>query len=212
MADIRQTTSTLDNFNRANENPIASPWVARFSGSGRGRIDSNILKPVSSSTWIDSWTTKTFDNDACEVWATTWSVADGNEFWYCSLLQNLNGTSVLDGYVTRAQHITGGILRWTISRYDNETQTQLGANVDLGLLVENFLITFRREGSDLVSYSSEDAGANWTERIRRTDSTYTTGLYLGLGTGTNDGTGPGWDNFGGGPAEAFTPQIYRRTY
>lgn len=80
LADIRQTTTPLDNFNRANEDPIASPWIARFSGSGRGRINTNRLINSTTATFLDSYTTTPCDGDACEVWATAWSVTDGSEF------------------------------------------------------------------------------------------------------------------------------------
>lgn len=183
--------------------------MPRFAGGARGRIVTNRLINVDGSTFLDVWTTQSFDGDAAEVWAEAWSAADANEFWYIALLANPNGTNVLDGYVGRLRKPAGNPAVMEFLRYDNQVLSGVLATVN-AVFGQPDLALLRREGNDIVLHHSTDAGANWTEKLRLADTNYTTGLYPALGIGTTDATGPAWEYIGGGSAEEFIPQIIRR--
>jgi YD repeat-containing protein len=202
LADIR-TTPPLDNFNRANENPIAAPWVPRVAGGARGRLFNQQLINVNTSTFIDVYTAAP---NSTEVWAQTAGNLDQQEFWYIALLANPNGSGVLDGYAAQYVDPTNLPPRWNLLRYDNGVLSQPLATAQVTASLPSYFL-LRREGGDVVIYRSGDSGANWTQDLRHADATYTTGLYPGLGIGTIDATGPSWDNLGGGPGGTPPTQL-----
>ena|SRR3990167_332429 len=190
------TTGTLDNFNRADEDPLTGGgnWgsVPVFVGYDLHRIISNQVASggdtsVSSTTY---WASAT--NANCEVWCDVPVAPANSTDSYVSLMLRLaQPNSSADGYL--AEFLYDGTL--TIYRIDNETLTALGASVDFGTFGNNDAVGFEASGSTLKAYYKA-SGGSWVEQLSRTDSTYGAGGFIGLFTRRTAATRV--DNFSGG--------------
>ena len=211
MADIRQTTVILDDFNRADESIIQSPWQLAYTsfGASPAQLFTNALRgrvfPPTAS--VSYWSTESYNGDGAEVWATAVGSAPQAEGWRMGLMSDVGGTSI-DGYQC-LMHNGIGPDTWGIRKYTNATFFTL-ASVQHALPIGQVEICLMRcKGAQVEVWSSVDAGANWTLIVSATDSTYRTNLYAVLGT---TGKATGWDNFGAGSTQnPWVPQYIRRT-
>ena len=208
MADIRQSVTIKDDFNRANADPVGAPWATANSGGwAQMAISSNQLigtqtPPTSSGSY---WTTRSWDYDQAEVWATAVGTVGNNEDWRLGLMRD-DGVGVRDGY-TLHYGLSAGNDFWQFRRYDDGSFTGIALDDNPSVtLGSGSLALVRRNGANVEGWVSTDGGANWTNVLTATnDTTYTTGLYAMLGAGGNV---MGWDDFGGGPL--ITPQQHYR--
>lgn len=213
------TTPTLDDFNRADENPL--------SGGG------NWAGPVGGGTWI--WAdglvphqvrlqaiharNQSVSNNAGSYWVAqfpagdveVWGVVEGNvgssEDIGIFLHLTDPATTSIDGYLASFVDrgaLTDGADLW---RFDNgSTGTMLASNYDDHMPGSGDIILFRRVGNDLEIWLGE--GGVWTNKITDTDSTYTGAGHAALYIGTDDASFVGFG--GGAPIDVeFVPQVMR---
>ena len=196
------TTPILDDFNRANEDPLYQwgNWaLGSIDGAGQTlEIVSNRAGHNESSDAgleADSYRPVEISGDA-EVYATFASLGGGQ--WYLYLhLQQVGGAG-WDGY--RA--------RWTVSSASDSFRIEKvvdGVATTLanggGIEAANGdTVLLRRLGNSLEFWWLRPPGS-WTQLLTATDATYQSGK---LGLGMNS-IGFGWDDFGGSGSTTQPP-------
>lgn len=217
MADIRQSTAFLDDFNRADENPLSGGgnWAQTDTALGPAmRLLTNKATSPSGQTISSSyWVPLALDGDDAEAWGHPVNGGANGIAWGLGLFKDLGGSSLVDGYRFRIDVSSSGGF-YTLGRYDNGVRTAIQANVAGAPTGGTGLLLIRRNGNDVEGWQAANTdGSDFTLRISGTDTTYTTGLHPALSISDNSGGSIlQWDWFGGGPAEEFVPQIYRRVY
>ncbi|MGH2359056.1 MAG: hypothetical protein ACRDGM_00715 [bacterium] len=191
------TTSILDNFNRANEDPLsdagrwASPW---FSSSGVMQIVSNVAKGTAAITFDDMTRVTAYGPD-CEVFSTlvTKSATPGAANWYHGTRIASPGTGSMDCYDFTTEWVAGaGNDISKIVRIDNTVQTVLGAT-----FVQEQVNGDRAGGASIADSHTfyYNGGGGWTALATRGDATYMTTGRIGFGLKESDIE---LDDFGGG--------------
>lgn len=203
MADIRQNPTIKDDFNRADENPLASPWLVSDTGIWLPMVlKSNSITHQLGGSSQSHWTTATFDGDAAECWATRIGGSGPFIAWGIAIWSTV-GAGAVDGYRFRLENESN----YTLRRFNNGVTGSL-LDSDAGVIPGAIHMLIRRNGNDVEGWVSVDQNT-WTLVVSATDTTYTTGFYLSLGIiDESNSQILGWDNFGGG-AEANRTQIYR---
>lgn len=188
------STSILDNFNRANENPIAGGWSANpvYFGISTARVVSNTLRARNTGT----------DTIAHPYWNTTFAanqeayvtVSDASTvsdvLVLCRATDVNTGTFLNDHYAVR---MTGGnfSLRETINDTDADLASvaqTLSSGDSLGI----------RCNSTTISGWYKASGGSWVKLLQVTDNSLTGSGFIGIMlTVTSSGTGD-LDDFGGG--------------
>lgn len=207
MADIRYNTEFLDDFQRANEIPIQYPWVYEGFSATTASLVNNAFQGGAGDTqyrWegLNAGPYNTGD-DPLEVWGQPGPGCDLTEalrigFFtssgtgYMLIIINGLGTAVWD-----IRHYTGGF-----SVIDSVAH-------EFPFGFPNDLVLVRIEGGLLTTWYSVDNGDNWEGPINSVGASGS-GLYMFLGTSTDDGANPSWKGFGGGTLIDEIPQIYRR--
>ena len=201
LADIR-TTPLLDDFDRPNENPLSGggSWAKADSSSNVIQLVNNqvTLPGQTSIVSLYQWTPEALDGDV-EVWATLRGSLDDGAAADLGIVTEVGGTNQMDGYVLRAVN-TFGFAGWQIRKRTNWGGLQVLAQSGFtgGGVATGHVVLFRREGNALQGWRSKDGGATWALEISAADSTYKTGLSIGLGFSVAVATSPAWDDFGGG--------------
>lgn len=211
MADIR-TTGLLDDFNRADENPLSGGgnWAFNQFLSNQLKLASNTAVGIDASTFQGSyWTPSTFSDDM-EVWGTvSGDAGENNTGWLLGFMKEMDGATTADGYYFQIRNPVGA---WTadIQRVANDVPTAIKVYAEPPSLLAGHLLLMQRVGDDLTVYHSEDGGANWTAYgTPVTDTTYMTGLGVFIGVDNGTSSLPGWTDVGGGEPIEFVPQIMR---
>lgn len=214
MADERQTTVVLDDFNRADEIPLSGGgnWAEVIPASGGPlELDNNNAEPGGANSRSSYWTPMTMDNDDCECWAEPVGGNSPSLAWGVGLYRD-PGTSTGDGYLFRSETTTGGG-RWRMYKLTDGTFTQMGAEVTPTALSgggSGKMSMIRRNGNDIEGWYDGTADGVYdafTLIMTRTDTDYMTDMHAALELFGSDILA--WDNFGAG-ADVFVPQIYRR--
>jgi len=190
----------LDTFNRANTGPPPSAsWTSDLLAKGADeaglRVVSNKLSavPMTSPPKVASgwWSTPFGKNQ--EVYVTQ---RDGGAFSNFELWARVTnpGTTGVTGYLVTLYHEG-----FVVQKYGGGTYTDIGAPGDYptgpgATLDDNWGVGFSVVGSVLSVYFKSPTGA-WTLQATRTDSTYTTGSYIGI---LNYDSNLAYDDFGGG--------------
>ena len=161
------------------------------------------------------WTPSTFDGDV-EVWAHLNTGLDDGASMSLGLISSAGGYGgSWDGYHLRIINtFSASTTRWEIYRIDNGSATLVASTLDsvVSLPSGDHVVLFRRSGNDLQGYKSSDDGLNWTLGVSVTDSTYTTGMNVGVGTSVQSITDyPGWYTVGGG-VDNWMPEFIRRPW
>lgn len=201
------TTSVLDNFNRANENPLstAGNWGAPIHDPATG--GAMTMKLVSNAIQDDSladgggsgqayWDGANFGPGA-EVFVTipTWWANASSDFWLW-MHGRSEGSSAMDGYKLYVS-TSGGNNIWQLYRLDNEVATQLGADLGTQNISNGDAIGLECTASGIFQAYYKASGGGWaTVGSTRSESTYTSG-HIGVSKGFNDTTSS-LDDFGGG--------------
>ena len=193
----------LDDFNRANENPLANGnWtIGVLSTDVDLQINTNTMALTSDPATRNSayWSASQFGPDA-EAYITG-DVMDQSQTastHYVEVCVRLASpdTAGVDGYCARFSDI-GDTIR--IFRLDNGTFTQLGADISQAI-TNSDSVGLSAVGSTLEVWQKAVAGS-WTSRGTRTDSTYSAAGYISVGGVGFSGNTP-YDNFGGGTIAA----------
>lgn len=206
MADIR-TAPAVDDFNRANEDPAALPWLKADSSNWAADMhitSTNLVGHAGDSMY--AYTEVQLTPGDCEIWGEADSLADLTEGWRMCLLANPGAGAT--GYAMRyAAGIGNDTL--TINRVSGGSQVNLLTITDTfwGSFIFYWLMRLNGDAVEVwVSLATLDT---WFLGGTVDDTTYRTGLYGGLGISTDDGTGPWWRGFGA-TLDDEIPQIYRR--
>lgn len=218
MADIRQNPTFLDDFDRADEAPLSGGGNWAFLDS----VWSSPMELVSNEATHDGdftfsfsyWTPEAWDGDEAEAWGFATGGGAGGLAWYIGIQKDVGGSNAVDGYALGFLIFTGNNTSlvlyealngsYVIRDQADDPGGPFDPNGDLYLLI-------RRNGNDVEGWGSAD-GVTWTLGVSVTDTTYTTGLFAGIGCNDNGGfQSVEWRDFGGGPTE-FIPQIYRRPF
>ncbi len=191
------TTAVLDNFNRT-ENPLSDggKWTGGTWGS-TGVLATNGTQVYYTGT---SSNPQYYRNDQtygpdCEVYCTV-AVKPGSNSgfgWLHARIQQV-GSAAADGYVIRIVEVVAGTDTVEIYRLDNGSFTLLGSAFSQELAAGDS-VGFEAVGSTLSVYYKASAGS-WTSLGSRTDTTYASAGYIGIGGATN--TAFRLDDFGGG--------------
>jgi len=199
------TTAVIDNFNRADGQAsfTGGGWTNQIEGANSGTLTivSNQLAVFSngageaSSAWYN---TSTYGAD-CEVYCTVPVKAGaGNPTELYARVQS-PGSAAIDGYRVRLWDDAGTDF-FDVSRTDNGANTVLGATISQEYAAgDSFGMSII--GSTIEVWYKPSAGA-WTSLGTRTDSTYSSAGYLGVGMWFSTGR---VDDFGGGTVVGTLP-------
>jgi hypothetical protein len=174
----------VDNFNRADQNPLASGWSALQVKGGAGNLQvlANQLAAIAAA-YGEAMAPGTYGPD-CEVFCTMAAFSGG---WDLSLRVTNPGTPQACGYIVEA-----GSGSQQIYRLDNGTPNPLGAGFG-GATIAGDKFLFRAIGSRLEVWRF--TGGNWVLQGSRTDSTYKSAgkvaVALWNATGRIDDVGAG---------------------
>lgn len=185
------TAPHLDDFNRANENPLADgnwsgPW---FGAEDELQILSNVVA-ADTAPGNSAWTAETFGLDS-EIRLTIATVpADGQNIGLGLRLVDLGAN--VDGYLAIHVQLAAAADFFRYFRVDNGVPTVLGSDINQ-VLAANDGMGLEMIGSTLtVNYNT---GSGWTAVSSRSDSTYTAAGNIGLRL---TDTTARLDNVGGG--------------
>lgn len=179
------TTSVLDSFTRADENPLAGIWLGALTNTeNQLQLVSNTAAAPDAAAFCGSYTTSTSAD--CEAYATVSTNDAGNRSeLYLRVFTDASG---LDGYCVSRVGST-----WSIRKKTNSADAAIGATATQAFSAGDSM-GITAYGTTLEGWYKPAAGA-WTMVLSRTDSTYTSGGYLGLRA---FGTTYRFDDFGGG--------------
>lgn len=172
------TLGILDDFNRADEDPLALGWAGPiFSGERQLRISSNQAAPHSVDLYGNSYWNSSAIGPDIECYCTlssSWAASDRIIFYFRSTV----GASV-SGYRVAFRNIAGDHLVF-IERMDANVNTTLGATIDpADTFASGDKFGAEMIGNTINAYYKQGAGA-WTSLGSRTDSTYTGTGYIGV--------------------------------
>lgn len=185
------TNPVLDNFDRANEAPLANgTWTCPFESSGNSlRILSNVA--AANGTFSDCyWSFRVFGPKS-EAYATmSTKSANGGATFVNVRLKDV-GVSP-DGYEADIEPLAGTDASTTY-RIDNQAYTALGASFSQEWAAGD-AIGLEAIGSTITTYRKPVAGS-WGSIFTATDTTYA--AAGNIAGGINDTTGR-MNDFGGG--------------
>lgn len=212
MADIRQNTAVLDDFNRADGPPGANWSTVDTAVWSQMEIDSNTLTHKTGEVTSHSYWNADgpFDHDDCEAWG--WAVGGnaGGAAWGIGLMRDF-GSNSAEGY--RFRNAIGGASDsdWLIERFTNGARTIIATNTT-GHANGDFFMLIRRKGSSVEGWWSLD-GDDWDLAVSVTDTSYTGNLWMTLASSDNSLSQLcDWDYFGGGPKTTWMPEFIRRPW
>lgn len=189
------TTGLIDNFNRADQNPLADGWTNRVrTGAVDLRILSNQVAANAGSHASAYRTTAVGPDSEAYVIIATKAANDGHVgVW--ARLQTPGTTGTADGYVF-AGFTRAGTDEWQLFRMDNDALTQLGATVTEEIVAGDSV------GIEIIGTTirgmRKTSGA-WEEQLSVTDATYTESGNIGLDLSETTSRG---DDFSGGTVVA----------
>jgi len=198
------STSILDNFNRANEDPIAGIWTNGLSGTGQCEVLSN---QIHGSSGTDTcYTTATYDEDQ-EVFITWPNLStlnqDANVFIYLCIQPTDIGSVNWDGYGVRVRRVTAGNDLIRLVRITNDSVTNLGTGWSAGEFGDGWKTGVRREtGGTFTLYI--DQGSGWAQEDQITGETFYSCDTTHLGYEGTQVSSEG-DDFGGGDVVSAGP-------
>jgi len=206
LGDIR-TTPLLDDFDRANENPLSGGgnWAKADASSQGIQLLNNKVTLAAGGLARYEWTPAAVDGDV-EVWARYAGAGmDDGAAAELVIVTDVGGSNQVDGYALRAVNTFGGA-GWQIRRLQNWSATVIASAPfgPGGISDAGQLVLFRRSGTALEGWRSLDGGATWAREITVTDATYTANLHVGLGFSIALASSPSWDDFGGGATSSPT--------
>jgi hypothetical protein len=215
------TTPTLDDFNRADENPLSQSgaWSSTALGGGSWagiwggttatlRLVSNLAGNQGGTGQSASFRTATIPAGDAQVWGIqSGATGSAEAMGLCLHLQDA-GASGVDGYIARSVDVAGFPDVADIWRITNGTPTRIKlVQADHTHQGGRYLL-FQRVGDDLELWllpPGGDPDTDWELLADVADTIYTGG-HLGLYCQTDDAS---WSGFGGGGPISFRPQVMR---
>lgn len=189
-------TIILDNFNRADESPLAGGWGGIiFSSTDPPDIVSNQLTNTGPTYNVQTYYYNTnYGPGVVEAYMTMVDcVIPGT----CDFLLWMHGkeegsSSTLDGYLLYIN--TSGV--WHVERQDNGVPTQIGTDFGTQALADGDSVGLKADGSGNFTAWYKAAAGSWTQigASKGPDTTYTSG-HIGYGTNLQNTIE---DDFGGG--------------
>jgi RHS repeat-associated protein len=183
-----QTPPVLDNFNRADEDPLSGGgnWArASLSTWFAARLAGNRATHSASGSSMSYWTAESYPGGEGSVWATYGNLyqAGGNRASVL-LLKDVGGSGSIDGYeFTREVFGAAQNCGWFLYRMDNGVRQTGGGGTAPALAgvsnvpqCDHEYINLRRVGNTVEGWTSPD-GVNWTELLAATDSTHSSGTF-----------------------------------
>jgi len=204
MADIRLDPNFIDDFERANENPVQPPWELFDAPFIPMQLDNGVINGTSfnpSNSSQQYYGALPLTGDIIEAWGESFGNANTQDAYRLGLLDGSNS-----GYLCYMPNNPGDD-EWIIRKYTNGTFSILAQGTppqsapSLGDLV-----LMQTDATSVYCYYSTDNGANWTLMVTGVDADYRTDMYITLGA---NGEAPGWE-MAGGADETELSQIYRR--
>jgi hypothetical protein len=185
------STAILDNFNRANEIPIAGNWSSPLRPTDtKPSLISNQMNANSNPSARAWWNASQFGPD-CEAYVTiTYKPPTGDCISVMARTSNV-GLSTFSGYWGEACTASGADT-WTLYRFDSGSFTQIGTTGTSEFAVGDG-IGIEAIGSAIKLY--QRTSGVWTVRTSATDTTYNTAGYIATG---GDSASQTLDDFGGG--------------
>jgi hypothetical protein len=172
-------TTLLDDFNRANENPLTG-WTNSFwtLHAGNLQVFGNEATGIAGNPGTGK-TSGDVGPDGCVFQSIpTVTTVDTHQAW---LFLRLTGTgATLDGYVGEAQYNSGSDDSWKIYRLDDGTPTQIGSTGSVNLAAGDRM-GLRVVGTTLELFHYTGGSWNQTPKVSTTDSTYSAAGKLGFG-------------------------------
>lgn len=191
------TTSIIDNFNRADSSGLGANWTSGVYDAANSPfgISSNQCAVDPTFEWSeDYYSASTFGADQ-EIWFTVATLPSNltKEIYLMLQIQTtgIGISSQVDFY--ELDFYNNGTV--AIFRCDDGAFTMLGSTVTGVTLSTGDSLGFQKVGSTLKGFRKPAAGS-WTEIISRTDSTYNTTSYIGMGV--QESNTARLDNLGGG--------------
>src|SRR5262245_55176204 len=186
-----EPVTSVDSFDRANENPLsdAGRWSNGLNGSGETGLftTSNTLACSKTST-CTGWRNASQYGPDTEVWATVSALPGTNNQIRLSARIQQPGTAGFDGYMLRTNQLTGPDEVY-LERIDNGAFVRrLTINQELSA---GDRLLLRVKGSTLEAWRY--AGASWSRLGVVQDTTYAGAGYAGIGI---RGTAGRLDDFG----------------
>lgn len=193
-------TLLLDDFNRANQTPLAGNWgMPVVSGQSSPNLASNVVVGVGTKSSA-YWNSQTFGSGNVEVFLTVDTVpAAGSYVGLWAMIQTPN-TAELDGYVLQAVKATGTDT-WELVRVDNGAETNILSGTQEYSNGDSFGLKILQSGTIEVWY--KPSAGSWGMLNSVSDTTYTSG-YIGFEI---KGTTGKVDNFSGGVISTMTGPV-----
>ena len=194
------TTGILDNFNRADENPLSDGgnWSGPiFPGDQRHQVLTNLA--AGAGAFPESYRSNTTYGPDAECFFTIQTLPATGEYVSPWVRMQTPNTTGLDGYTVTWTKLAG-VDSLQLFRIDNTVGTQLGATVSLEMGAGDRL-GIEAIGSVISVYVNQ--GSGWVQQISATDATYGAAGNIGMDSSE---TTYRIDDFGGGTAAAVTPQ------
>jgi hypothetical protein len=191
-------TPILDDFNRANEDPIAGIWSNGVLGAGNCRVLGNELEMGADDKSCYVTAPQAANQEAYITLTGATGQNDNTNVRLFVCLQDGIGTGTVDGYLVRFQKKTTAADKISIRRIDNGVTTILGVDGNLELDDGHKLGVEIFADGKIELWA--DAGAGWVLQMTRTDTTYTcenTNIGVRL-----DSLSVDLDDFGGGGQSA----------
>lgn len=200
------TTPILDDFTRADENPLARWWSPNpvWNGDALCKIVSNELAPVGTSPANNDCLYSTGFRRDQEIYVTVANVSGINTLGlYVRTNQYNSATFVNTDYHVDFLPLTSEVKIWRQSI--SPAAAQLGATITGVSISNGDSVGVSAIGSTIEAWK-KPSGGSWTSLGSRTDSNLTGGGNLGINLNVSS-TAPRLDSFGGGnvPDAAGTP-------
>jgi hypothetical protein len=185
------STAILDNFNRADESPIAGNWGSPLTPSyKKPSLISNQMAANANPDAKAWWNASQFGPN-CEAYVTITYKPQTGECVNVMLRASNVGLATLSGYWGEACTASGADT-WDLYRFDSGIVTHIGTTGTSEFAVGDG-IGIEAIGSAIKLY--QRTSGVWTVRVSVTDTTYTTAGYLAVGMEDAPQT---LDDFGGG--------------
>jgi hypothetical protein len=193
------TTPILDNFNRADEDPIAGIWSDDLFGTGivGCEVDTNqLVKSGTGDTDAGCWVNEMFPADQ-EVYVTlpnASSHGDNTSFYLYVCLHNTPGTVDVDGYALQFRKRAADTDVISLHKMTGSSVSQVGSNIDQEVL-DNEEIGFSIAADGTLT-AWHDGGGGWTSIGTESGTSYNcnntqVGLRVSVGNHIVDDVGGG---------------------
>lgn len=190
------STPILDNFNRADENPLSQGgnWSSAGVDGGAALILSN--SQVSGNGRSSHRVAQT--SEPMEAYATISAGPATLQALTVFIALNDVGTSAWDGYGLRVINVFSTDEQYRIRKIVDGVETNIpGGGWDEPFSGAGERLLLRKEGDMLEAWKSNAGSGTWTLKASVTDSSYSSGR-IGLRVTAQSGGGAAWDDFGGG--------------